>query len=243
MTSSAHLDAPLSCSGSMLDPLEVGPRPDHWKRFAVLVAHDLKEPLRNTANCARMLSSLIKDESEEVQEVTRWLLDSADRLYEMVDALLVHARLGHESCESLNLKSMVEDVTSDLRCLIRKTDGKVHVEDLSAVYAGPLGMRLILINLIENALKYARPGVPPHIHVEARKAEGSCEVLIRDNGKGMTTAQVEQAFEPFRRFDDASDGLGMGLSHVYKIVEAHRGSIDIQSKEGEGTTFILRFPN
>ena len=227
----------------MLEPLEAGPRPDHWKRFAVLVAHDLKEPLRNTANCARMLSSLLKDESEEVQEVTRWLLDSADRLYEMVDALLVHARHGHEPCESLNLKSIVEDVTADMRCLLRDSGGVVQMGDLPSVQAGPLGMRLILVNLIENAIKYARPDVPPCIKVAARKSDCSCEVLIEDNGKGMTTEQIEQVFEPFRRFDADVDGLGIGLSHVYKIVEAHGGSIDILSKVGEGTTFILRFPN
>lgn len=227
----------------MLEPLEAGPRPDHWKRFAVLVAHDLKEPLRNTANCARMLSSLLKDESEEVKEVTRWLLDSADRLYEMVDALLAHARHGHEPCESLNLKSMVEDVTADLRCLLHQSGGVVQVGDLPSVQAGPLGMRLILINLFENALKYARPGVSPTIKVEGRKIDGFCEVLIQDNGKGMAPGHVEQAFEPFRRFDADVDGLGIGLSHVYKIVEAHGGSIDILSKVGEGTTFILRFPD
>lgn len=227
----------------MLEPLEVGPRPDHWKRFSLLVAHDLKEPLRNTANCARMLAATVKDKSEETKQLTRWLLDSADRLQNLVDALLEHARHGHEECEVLDLKRMVEEVAEDLKLLLIETGGSVQVDDMPRVKAGPLGMRLVLVNLIENAIKYRRPEAAPLIEVSAQLHEGGCQVMIQDNGKGMTQEQMNQAFDPFRRFDTEVDGLGIGLSHVYKIIEAHGGTIDIASQVGVGTTFILDFPN
>jgi signal transduction histidine kinase len=226
----------------MLEPLEVGPRADHWKRFALLVAHDLKEPLRNTANCARMLSSMIKDESAETKKIMQWLLESSERLQDMVDGLLEHARQGHEPLEVLDLNAMVQDVMSDLRMLLIKSGGTVQVGDLSPLKAGPLGMRLVLLNLMENAIKYRRPDAALEIEVSTEQHKDGCRLLVRDNGKGMTPEQMQQAFDPFRRFDKEVDGLGIGLSHVYKIVEAHGGSIEITSEVVKGTTFTLDFP-
>lgn len=216
---------------------------DHWKRFAMVVAHDLKEPLRNASNCAKMLASIVKDESEETQQITRWLEESADRLQNMVDALLEHARHGAEALEIVDLNVLVHEVVADLHCLQRRTGGGVEIGPLPELKSGPLGMRLLFGNLIENALKYGSAGVAPRISVSSNVESGFDVIRIQDNGKGMSPYQMRHIFEPFRRFEHDVEGLGMGLSHVYNIVQGHGGDIEVESRVGEGTTFILRFPN
>lgn len=206
------------------------------------VAHDLKEPLRNTASCARMLATQLDSADAQSQQFAQWLMDSADRMQELIDALFEHARHGGEGCSAVDLESMVDDINSDLRCLRNRTGGKVIHRGLPTIHAGPLGMRVVLGNLIENALKYGRPHVPPVVSVTGSDIVDGWELRVSDNGVGMTEAQVKQVFEPFKRFSRQVDGLGMGLSHVWKIVEEHRGRVHIESVPDQGTTFVIRLP-
>ena len=216
---------------------------DHWRKFAMVVAHDLKEPLRNVSSCARMLSTSDQNPEVDVQQLCGWLEDSAERVTAMIDALLDHARLGQESEEhELDLQQLVNEVVRDLRCLSTRMNGTVEAADLPVIKAGPLGLRIVMINLIENALKYGRTGVPIKISVTgSRHAEG-WKIQVRDNGKGMTPTQVERIFLPFQRFNERHDGLGMGLTHVWNIIEGHGGWIRCTSEPGAGTTFTFFLP-
>ncbi len=216
---------------------------DHWKQFATIVAHDLKEPLRNIASCARMLVSLNQDPAPQAKQLTEWLVESSERIEDMVSGLLQHARLGHEPVEELEMGPLVQEVIRDLRCLAIRSGATFDVGPLPAIQAGPLGMRLLFVNLFENALKYARQGVDPVVQLTAEKVKGGFLFTVGDNGQGMTQNQVASAFEPFRRHDQAVEGLGMGLCHVRKIVAGHGGWIRTESQVGQGTTFIFFLPD
>lgn len=218
-----------------------------WKRFAMMVAHDLKEPIRNIGSCARMLGSL-ESGSEALgvdeHQVRRWLMDSADRLESMIDSLVQHAKNGGEDfVKGVQVGQVIDDICRDFRCLLRRTGGSVACEtEMPAIEAGPLGVRAVFQNLIENGLKYAKPGERPVVRLSAEKVGSGWMFRCRDEGKGMSAAQAEVAFEPFRRFDHDRDGMGMGLHHVRQIIEAHGGSIWAESVLGEGTTMVFTLP-
>lgn len=210
----------------------------------MVVAHDLKEPLRNVSSCARMLSASVGKPAADVQQLCGWLEDSAERVTAMIDGLLDHARLGRESeDDELDMQQLVNEVVRDLRCLATRTNGTIEAADLPVIKAGPLGLRIVMINLIENALKYGRTGIPVKVGITStRNAEG-WTFQVRDNGKGMTASQMERVFLPFQRFNDRQDGLGMGLTHVWNIIEGHRGWIRCASEPDAGTTFTFFLPS
>lgn len=216
---------------------------DQWKRFAFIIAHDLKEPIRNVSSCSRLLASKLEVTDPEVQQIAGWLMDSADKLQDLIDALFDLARHGSEAMEQVDLGATVGDIERDFRCLIQRSGGTLEVAELPTVYAGPLGMRIVFGNLIENALKYAQPGIPPRMKISAEKREEGWCMKVQDNGQGMSPKEVKHAFDPFRRFSDQADGLGMGLAHVFKIVDGHGGTIQIDSTPGSGTTFSVLIPN
>ena len=219
------------------------PNADRWKRFAMLVAHDLKEPLRNVASCARMLSTMMEAPDVDRDQIAGWLEESAERLTSLVDGLLEHARLGGESINAnVDMQRLAKEVAMDLRCLIRRSSGEISIEGLPTIKAGPLGMRLLLVNLIENALKYRKAGQSAEVHISSEPTSGGWLFKVKDNGRGMTEAQVKRVFEPFRRFSGDVDGMGMGLTHVQKIIEGHGGWIDVESELGRGTVFRFFLP-
>ena len=219
------------------------PNADRWKRFAMLVAHDLKEPLRNVASCARMLSTMTEAPDVDRDQIAGWLEESAERMTSLVDGLLEHARLGGESINAnVDMQRLAKEVAMDLRCLIRRSSGEISIEGLPTIKAGPLGMRLLLVNLIENALKYRKAGQSAEVHISSEPTSGGWLFKVKDNGRGMTEAQVKRVFEPFRRFSGDVDGMGMGLTHVQKIIEGHGGWIDVESELGRGTVFRFFLP-
>ena len=214
----------------------------------MMVAHDLKEPVRNICSCARLLAEIQggADHLDGVDEeqVRAWLLSSSDRLVKMVDAMASHARRGREEFEAqLDIGTIVDDVRVDLSDLMRRTGGRVEcTSSMPVIEAGPLGMRLVFQNLIENGLKYARPDAPPRVRLSAERLHSGWLFRCRDNGRGMSPEHIPNAFEAFRRFDLESEGMGMGLCHVHQIIEAHDGAIWIESELGKGTVMAFTLP-
>src|SRR5262249_49120866 len=112
------------------------------------------------------------------------------------------------------------------------------------VSSNPTLLQQAIWNLADNALNYRRPEVPPEIEMRGW-VEGRWYVLrISDNGLGMSTAEVEQAFEPFYRGESSRDrpGTGLGLSIVKRVVEASGGSVSLESQPEVGSSFVLRLP-
>lgn len=190
-----------------------------------------------------MLVSLIDDGDPQVKQLSQWLIESAQRIDGMVEGLLEHARIGHEVRTELDLGEVLQEVVSDLRCLNRRQESTIEIGPMPKIKAGPLGIRLLFINLIENAMKYGRVGVPLFIQVSSTATAEGHLFEVQDNGKGMTRNQQATLFELGRRHDLSVEGLGMGLSHVWKIVDGHQGWITVESEPGEGTRFIFFIPD
>jgi two-component system phosphate regulon sensor histidine kinase PhoR len=120
----------------------------------------------------------------------------------------------------------------------------LETEETVRVHADAAALQTILINLLDNAVKYTPNG--GEVLVEARAVQRGCEIQVTDTGVGIPKVDLKRIFERFYRVDKARDratgGTGLGLAIVRHSVEAHGGSVTVRSTLGEGSTFTVFFP-
>jgi signal transduction histidine kinase len=116
--------------------------------------------------------------------------------------------------------------------------------DLPTVRADPPQLRQVFQNLVANGLKFHRVGVPPHVHISARRAGNLWTFAVRDNGIGIEAQYIARIFVLFQRLHTRADypGTGIGLAICKKIVERHGGRIRVESEPEHGTTFRFTLP-
>jgi signal transduction histidine kinase len=221
--------------------------------FAYITSHDLQEPLRKIQAFGGRLSDRYADQlNDEGRMFVERMNASAARMQRMINDLLDYSRLTSRAhqFERVALNEVVREVISDLEVRINETGGKVEVADLPEVMADPLQMRQLMQNLIANALKFHRPGVPPVVKVGANgsgcgAAEAGRVVLhVEDNGIGFDEKYVNRIFVPFQRLHskDTYEGSGIGLAVCRKIADRHGGEIQARSTPGQGSCFIITLP-
>ena len=210
----------------------------------MMVAHDLKEPLLNVASCANMLAEDEVLEAEERKQMLQGLNRSADRLRTLVNELFEFARLGGgQRMEWVDLTVLTSEIKSDLRCLLRRTGAHLSIGAMPSIKAARVGMRVILGNLIENAIKYGRAEEPVIVTLNAERTASGWLFFVGDNGMGIAPEHRSSLFDPFRRFKVQGEGAGLGLSHVMRVVQEHSGWIDVESEVGVGSTFQVFIPD
>lgn len=141
------------------------------------------------------------------------------------------------------LAPLIEDVRQDLPPLLAATGGRLEAAvECPALVMAEKNLRSLLYNLVSNALKYHHPDRPPVVRVGCR-AEGAFRVLrVQDNGLGLSEGQQAKLFGLFERLHTHVEGTGVGLYMVKKLVENAGGTIAVQSRAGEGSTFVVRLP-
>jgi chemotaxis family two-component system sensor kinase Cph1 len=213
--------------------------------FAHAAAHDLKEPLRGIANTATFI---VEDTAGELDEVTARRLASIQRLAarmdELLNALLYYSRLGRTELhrQSMDLREAVTRAMEVAGPRLREAGVSVAMpEPGTTITADPVLFDQVMVNLLVNAAKYARPDGLRLVSVS-----GGAELVVRDNGIGMPPHLREQAFQLFRRLHPATagyDGSGAGLAIVRRIVERHGGQVWAEDSPGGGTTIRATFPD
>ena len=125
-----------------------------------------------------------------------------------------------------------------------ETGTTFSVDDLPEIQSDRLALEQILSNLLENAIKYLRPGVPGEIHVSGAVEPGRSIITVRDNGRGIDPKDHQRVFELFRRAGQQDQpGEGIGLAHVRALAHRLGGTIDVDSRLGAGSTFTLSLPH
>jgi PAS domain S-box-containing protein len=215
--------------------------------FSYSVSHDLRAPLRHMSGFVDLLK---RRAAPVLDERSRQHLDfiagAAQQMGRLVDDLLNFSRMArvHMQQQRVSLSQLVAEVRAELR---RDTQGR-HVQwkiqPLPDVYGdGPM-LRVVLVNLLGNALKYTRTRSPAIIDVGAQANETEHTIFIRDNGVGFDMKYAGKLFGVFQRlhFDDEYEGTGIGLASVQRIVLRHGGRVWAEGKEGEGATFYFTLP-
>ena len=221
-------------------------RNEDLEEYAAIISHDLKEPLRTIMGYAEILEEeygtrLPEDARKHLQRIAT----SGNHMYEMVGNLLTYARLGRTQYRvRFPLQPVVEEVLMDLGRTISEQGAQIRMDSLPEVYGYPAEVRQLMQNLIGNALKFARDGVPPQIYITATDREGEKEIQVIDNGIGIPPEQQDRVFRMFERGENHRflEGQGVGLAFCSKIVELHGGSLGVVSTLDQGSRFWFTLP-
>lgn len=216
---------------------------DDLEQYASLASHDLKEPLRKITLYSEMLLHKLDTTSKEnTQDLLNKIHDAAVRMRMLMNGIAEFAKTSKESFEftAVDLNEVVKDVLCDLEIMIAETRAIIRVEELPTIRAVRIQMHQLFLNIISNAMKYAKQGVAPRITVKQLESNESVEICITDNGIGFDSAYAEKVFLPFHRLKDvAKEGSGIGLTICKKIVETHGGKIAVSSEPGQGSRFTF----
>jgi len=229
--------------------------------FTYVSSHDLQEPLRKIQTYADLIQ---KREDQNISDKGKTyfsiILNSAQHMRELIDDLLAFSKLATSERKYIttNLKTVIKKVTASLQETIKEQNATIEVTGNCEADIIPFQFRQLMQNLISNALKFSKPGVPPHIVVRCRIKKGSelnfeqlaqnkeyCHISVTDNGIGFEDGYSEKIFEVFQKLHgkDNYPGTGIGLATVRKIVDNHNGLITATSEVGKGTTFDIYLPS
>jgi PAS domain S-box-containing protein len=211
-------------------------------QFANVVSHDLQEPLRMVASYTQLLSRRYKGRLDsDADEFISFAVDGASRMQRLIQDLLAYSRVGTKGKELVDTSSegALQQALINLRGAIKDSGALVTHDHLPAVLADEMQLIQLFQNLVGNAIKYQSSGVP-RVHVSASKNAGKKWIFsVRDNGLGIDPQYFEKIFGMFQRLHKREEfaGTGIGLAICKKIVERHGGSISVESRPGQGSTF------
>ena len=220
-------------------------------RFLAVLSHDMRTPLTSIELYAKMLESRPDLPPERRQHMARVIMLSGRTVRELVDNLLEIERLnsgGDDQIarEPFDLAPVVKQtvMSIEVQAMMKDIQLQVNSADTPLVINGDQrAVERIMLNLLSNAIKYTPNGGT--VAVSASRNGKNAVINVSDNGFGIPAAELPHIFEPFRRVDshrERAKGTGLGLSIVKHYVEAHEGSIEVHSKEGEGSSFDIYLP-
>jgi signal transduction histidine kinase len=219
--------------------------------FVSAVTHELRTPLTTFRLYTDMLAhDMVASEEKRRQYVGR-LQAEAERLGHLVENVLFYARLegGRGGLrQSVDLGVLLADVTARLGERVAAAGLSITLERPAAevrVRADPGAIEQILVNLLDNAGKYAKASNPPVVHVELAEADGRARVRVRDHGPGLSAADRRRLFRPFSKSDHeaaaTAPGVGLGLALSQRLARAQDGDLRIEDTSA-GASFVLTLP-
>ncbi|MCH5275445.1 MAG: two-component sensor histidine kinase [Lachnospiraceae bacterium] len=223
---------------------------DSRQEFVANVSHELKTPLASMKVLADSLLAQPEAPVEMYQEFMGDITAEIDRENQIITDLLALVKMDKKAADlnisTVNINELTELVLKRLRPIARKKDVEVIFESIRPVTAevDEVKMTLIISNLVENAIKYNKEHGSVEVVLNADHQMFSLE--ISDTGIGIPEDSLEHIYERFYRVDKSHSkevgGTGLGLAITRSAILMHRGSITVQSLEGEGSTFIVKIP-
>ncbi len=217
------------------------------EQFAYVASHDLQEPLRKVISFCQLLQRRYAGQLDErADQYIGFAVDGAQRMQRLINDLLAFSRIGRltSGFTDVDLDAVVRETVSQREAVLEETGGEVTWTDLPTVRGEEPLLTSLIGNLISNSIKFRRPGVPPRVHLAARRVGAGWEITCQDNGIGIEAEFTEKVFVIFQRLHakEVYPGTGIGLAIAKKIIEYHGGRIWVDSAATEGTTIRFTLP-
>jgi signal transduction histidine kinase len=228
--------------------------------FAYVSSHDLQEPLRKIQMFSkRILEKEVHALSDEGKNFFYRMDNAANRMQRLIDDLLAYSRTNtaQKRFEKTPLNDLMKDVMQELLEKITATGTVIEYDALPELKIIPFQFKQLFTNLISNSIKFAKPGIPPHIVIKSTLVTGAqinehaadkkrkyWHLSFADNGTGFDSQYKEQIFGLFQRLHGRKEyeGTGIGLAIAKKVVDNHSGFISAEGKENEGATIHIYLP-
>jgi signal transduction histidine kinase len=220
------------------------------ERFAFVASHDLQEPLRQIASFNELLSARYSEHlDEKARQYLMYSASGAKRLQLMLQGILQYTIISTTALNwvKINPSELVARVLEDLRVETLEIGAKFEVRVAEGIRIAGDGemIRTVLRNLLRNALRFHRPGVPPRAEVSIECDDESWSLTVADNGIGVDDRFRNRMFEMFARYHEIGEyaGAGVGLALAKKIIELHGGALtSAANPSGEGTVLTVSVP-
>ncbi|GAA3720949.1 ATP-binding protein [Salinicoccus jeotgali] len=219
--------------------------------FVANVSHELKTPVTSVRGFSETLMSGEVTDEETTQQFLKIIHDESQRLDRLIRDLLNLSKIEKQemplNLEPLNLTALAHEVSVTLQGAIEEKKTRLALPDPSRdVYleGDEDRLRQIILNLVGNGINYTAEGGA--VKLSLKEDTNNVRLIIEDDGIGIPEESLPRIFERFYRVDRArsrhSGGTGLGLAIVKHLIESHRGEIEVESREGEGTTFTVTLP-
>ena len=220
---------------------------EELEQFAYVIAHDLREPARMVKGYLNLLVQRYQGQLDEKADMfIDYAVDGAERMQEMIDALLDLSRIGTRGEEPAptDAEAVLERTLRALGRAIEDAEAEVTSDPLPTVLADEAQLAQVFQNLIANGIKFRQEDEPPRVHISAEREGDEWVFSVADNGIGIDPKQADRIFQIFQRLhtEEEYPGLGIGLALCKRIVERHGGRIWMESEPGAGSTFYFTLP-
>ena len=217
------------------------------QQFAYASSHDLQEPLRMVSGFLKLLEDrygpLLDDKA---RQYIGFAVEGATRMSQLIRDLLEFSRVERQGgpMEPTDPNQALNEALANLRSAAQEAGASIASDELPIVLADRSQLMLLFQNLVSNAVKFRSADRPCRVHVGVRKADDKWEFSVRDNGIGIPADSFDRIFALFQRLHTREEyaGTGIGLAICKKIVERHGGRIWVESRLGEGASFLLTLP-
>jgi PAS domain S-box-containing protein len=217
--------------------------------FAYSVSHDLRAPLRHMAGYAELLQKNVASMLDEKSlRYMKTILDSAKRMGALIDDLLAFSRIGRAETQQrlVSLDELTKEVISDLQREVEGREIAWNIRALPETFGDRPMLRLVLVNLIANALKFTRTRPRAEIEIGCLERKNDAVIVfVRDNGVGFDMKYAHKLFGVFQRLHQSGtfEGTGIGLATAQRIIHRHGGRVWAEGVVDGGATFFFSLPS